>query len=270
VAAADSVLVPVHACAFASTFKLRELVPAFSRAEARLEKDELHITFPDGTAAIGFDFGAVVFFGGEAALRDQVVRDLLQRVGEAQPPRTEDFLVEVQPGERPEARFDRVVVPELSWPVRSIVGLLLAQSAAMDYYEDDVQDILARTDRVIRDLAERGRLRGRVKNMIRFIGSCILTKNDVIETLALFDKPEATWEQEPLDRLFVRLRKMLEIDDRFRGLEYRLRVIQDNLVLLVDLSRQRSNLYLEASVVVLILFELAVMVWQVMHSRAGG
>jgi uncharacterized Rmd1/YagE family protein len=89
----------------------------------------------------------------------------------------------------------------------------------------------------------------------------------VIETLALFDKPEATWEQEALDRLFVRLREMLEIDDRFRALEYRLRVIQENLVLFVDLSRQRSTLYLELLVVLLILIELIVMVGQVALGR---
>jgi len=278
--------VAVQAYAFASTFRLRELMSAFAqggagaasgrsgptgapRADVELEQDELRATFADGSAAICFDFGAVVFFGVDPAAREAVVRELASRVRETQPPRTEEFLVEIAPGARPEVKFDRVVVPDLTWPVRQIVGLLVAQSAAMDYYEDDVQEILARTDRITRDLAERGRLRGRVKNMVRFIGSCILTKNDVVETLALFDKPESTWEEESLDKLFIGLRKMLEIDDRFRGLEYRLRVIQDNLVLLVDLSRQRSNLYLEASVVVLILVELVVMVWQVLRAKGG-
>jgi uncharacterized Rmd1/YagE family protein len=276
--------VAVHAYAFASTFRLRELAAAFvpdgsvgaarsplvaggAAAEVVLEQDELRAGFAAGGSAICFDFGAVVFFGVDPVRREAVVREISQRVSETQPPRTEEFLVDVEPGARGEVTFDRVIVAELTWPVRQIVGLLVAQSAAMDYYEDDVQDILTRSDRITRDLAERGRLRGRVKKLVQFIGSCILTKNDVVETLALFDKPEATWEQEPLDRLYTALRKMLEIDDRFRALEYRLRVIQDNLVLLVDLSQQRRNLVLEVSIFLLILVELIVMLWQVAHAR---
>jgi uncharacterized Rmd1/YagE family protein len=259
--------VPVHAYAFATTFRMRELTPCFPGAEVTVAKDELSATFPDGASAIAFDFGAVVFFGGADATRTATVAAIARSFGETQAAHTEEFLVEVAPDNAPEVRFDRVVVRELSAPVREVVGLLLAQSAAMDYYEDDVAQILARSDRIMRDLAERGRIRGRVSTVVKFIGACIQTKNDVVETLALFDKPEVTWEEEPLDRLFVALRTMLEIDDRFRALEYRLREIQDNLVLLVDLSQQRSTLRLDVMILLLILVELVVMIYQV---RGGG
>ena len=71
-----------------------------------------------------------------------------------------------------------------------------------------------------------------------------------------------------VDRL--RLREMLEIDDRFRALEYKLRMIQDNLVLLVDLSRQRHSFFLEMSVMILILIEVIVMLWQMFGSPHPG
>ena len=38
---------------------------------------------------------------------------------------------------------------------------------------------------------------------------------------------------------------MLELDDRYRALDAKLRMFQDNLVLLVDLARSRSTLFLE-------------------------
>ena len=60
---------------------------------------------------------------------------------------------------------------------------------------------------------------------------------------------------------------MLEIADRFRALEYRLQTIQDSLVLLVNLSRQESTYRLEVWVVLLILLEVVVMVWQVLVER---
>ena len=94
------------------------------------------------------------------------------------------------------------------------------------------------------------------------------TKNDIVETLALFDKPEATWEDPDLDKLYMKLREELELDDRFRALEAKLRMIQETLVLLVDLSQYRATWRLEMTVVLLILFEVLLMLWQMF--RGGG
>lgn len=276
VAAAATSLIAVRAYAFANTFRLRELQPHFAGARLDHGKDELTAAWPDGGVAIAFDFGAVVFFAVADAVRERVVRELRARTRESQPPHTEDYLVEVQPVPRfaeprfAEIKFDRVVVTELSPSVRHIIALLLAQSAAMDYYEADVSEILARTERITRELGQRGQLSGlwgglgsgRVGDVERFIGHCIQTKNEVVETLALFDKPAEAWEDEALDRLFTRLRRMLELDDRFRALEYRLRTIQDSLVLLVDLARGRSSYRLELLIVLLIVFEVALMLFQ--------
>jgi uncharacterized Rmd1/YagE family protein len=263
--------VTARAYAFADTFKLKELALCFAGAEIRLEKDELYAVFSDGTA-VAFDFGAVVFFGCDK-VREQVVHAIARKLpDEPHPPLTEELPIEVDAQATPayEARFDKVIVRELSPNVVTIVGVLLAQSAAMDYYDEDVEEVIGRTERITRDLQTRGRLRGRVRELIQFIGSCIHTRNGVIETMALFDKPDVTWEEEALNKLFVRLREVLEIDDRFRALEYKLRMIQDNLVLLVDLSRQRHTFWLEALVALLILFELGVMVWQVLHETGHG
>lgn len=277
VALAANSVIAVRAYAFANTFRLRELQPHFAGARLDHGKDELTATWPDGGVAIAFDFGAVVFFAVPDVVRERVVRELRTRTREAQPPHTEDYLVEVQPEPRAvelrfaeprfaEIKFDRVVVPELSPSVRHIIALLLAQSAAMDYYEADVGEILAQTERITRELGRGGvfggLFGGRVGDVERFIGHCIQTKNEVVETLALFDKPAEAWEDEALDRLFTRLRRMFELDDRFRALEYRLRTIQDSLVLLVDLARGRGSYRLEVLIVLLIVFEVALMLFQ--------
>jgi required for meiotic nuclear division protein 1 len=156
-----------------------------------------------------------------------------------------------------------VILPQLELGAVEIVAEVLAQSVAMDYYADDVAEIEAETDRIAGELRKVGRIPGRVPNTLQFIGLCIATRNDVISTLALFDKPDATWENEQLDRLWNGLRKMLELDDRYRALDAKLRMFQDNLVLLVDLARQRQTFVLEFAVAILIAMEMAIMVWQI-------
>ncbi len=63
---------------------------------------------------------------------------------------------------------------------------------------------------------------------------------------------------------------LLEVDDRYRALEAKLRLFQENLVVLVDLARQRHTLQLEWAVVLLILFEVGVMIWRDRGARPGA
>jgi uncharacterized Rmd1/YagE family protein len=255
-------LIPVSAYSFASTLKLKELVPLFT--DARVEKDRLLALLGPERWAIAYDFGALVFVGADAKERERVVAAVVAKLAaEPHPPLTETFSIEVQPGANLEVRFDRVILPALELPAIEIVTEVLAQSVAMDYYADDVAEIELETDRIALKLRTEGQIPGRVRNTLQFIGLCVATRNDVISTLALFDKPDATWENEQLDRLWNAMRKMLELDDRYRALDAKLRMFQDNLVLLVDLARQRQTLTLEIAVVFLILVELIVMAWQV-------
>jgi uncharacterized Rmd1/YagE family protein len=259
--------VPVWAYSFAGTFRLRELVPVFdSHAHVTVEKDRLLAEYGGGRYALAYDFGGVSFLGAEPAERERVVKEISGRLPpEPHAPLTEEYAVEVRPGQPGEVKFDRVIVPELTHDVLDIVGLVVAQSAAIDYYAEDVEQILARTERIAAELQSAGRIVSRLRPLVKFIGSCMSTRNAVISTLALFDKPDATWENESLDKLWNGLYHMLELDDRSRSLEAKLHMIQDNLVLLVDLSRGRQTTALELTVVVLILCEIAVMVWQILR-----
>jgi uncharacterized Rmd1/YagE family protein len=267
--------VPVHAYAFATTFRLKDLggILPDSEVEVELDKDCLVIHVRGEAAhprlAVLFDFGALVTIGLPKNERERLIRAIGTRLApEPHPPLTEDFLLEVRPGGKLEVQFDRVVLPEATLPALKVISLLLAQSVAMDYYEEDVQEIQTRSEAITRSLQIEGRLPGRVGDLVKFIGTCIATKNGVIATLALFDKPDAAWEVQTLDRLYNSLRLELELDDRFRALEAKLRMIQENLVLLVDLSQHRSTWRLEVTVVLLILFEVLLTLWQMFRGSA--
>jgi required for meiotic nuclear division protein 1 len=259
---------PVNAYGFSATFKLKDLASLFDpKGELRV-KERLIAPLGPERWVLAYDFGAVVFVGVGAAEQARLIAEVNRRLpAEPHPPLTENFLIEVQPEvAQSEVRFDRVVVNELNTSVVDIVAWVLAQSVAMDFYAQDVDEIEAETDRIATHLRTRGQVPGGVRKMIQFIGLCIATRNDVISTLALFDKPDATWESEPLDRLWEGLYRMLELDDRYKVLEAKLRMFQDNLTVLVDLTRARQNILLEATIVILIVMEMAVMVWQLVSA----
>ena len=253
-------VLPALAYGFATTFKMRDLARCFTGATLRQAKTQIVADYGDDRCAVGFDFGALVFINVPAEERTRVLGTILAKVAtdEPHPPLEEDFLIEVRPSAPAAVRFDRVIIPELDALSVDIVTLLLAQSVCIDYYEEDLQEIMGRLDQRTDRLARTGRLAGSTRDLTRFVGKAIATKNQILAALSVLDKPAATWEAETLDKLYRELREMLEIGDRFRSLEYKLRTIQDTLELFIDLTNTRRSMFLELTIVLLIVIELAV------------
>jgi len=247
-----------HAYGFATTFKMREIARCFTGATIRQTKSEIVADYGSDRVAVAFDFGAIIFVNVPAEERARVLGTVQSRVATDEPhaPLEEDFLVEVKEGAPPSVRFDRVIVPKLEPALVDVITMLLAQSVSIDYYDEDLQEILASVDARTDRLARTGRLPGSSRELRRFIGATMSTKNQIIAALAVLDKPAATWEAEVLDKLYNELRSMLEIDERFKALEYKMRTIQDTLELFLDLGNTRRSYFLELIVVLLILIEV--------------
>jgi uncharacterized Rmd1/YagE family protein len=262
----------VRAYGYASPLPVRELAGLWPEAEgvalAGRERVLLLLPGPSVQALVLLGFGALVCIGLDTAEADRMNRTLQQRLGPATaPPNTEDHLLVVTPGRPAEVRFDRVVVPSASPAVLELVALLLAQSVVLDHYEEDVGRLLGATERLAGALASRGRLPGRVRDLRKFIGASLRTRQQVLGSLALLDKPESTWSDEALDRLYLALRRDLELGDRLRALEAKLDVLQGSVVLAVELTQTRAAWRLELAIVVLILAELllSLMGWARSH-----
>jgi uncharacterized Rmd1/YagE family protein len=74
--------------------------------------------------------------------------------------------------------------------------------------------------------------------------------------LHLLDKPDATWEDPAMDRIYDDLRMEFDLADRYAALESKLRSVQEALELVVDVARDRRLLLLEFAVALLILVEV--------------
>jgi len=245
---------------FASTFKMRDLARCFTGARIRQAKSQIVAEYGPDRLALGFDFGAIIFINIPGEERARVLGTVLTRVtsDEPHPPLEEDFLIEIKEGASPTVRFDRVIVPSLDQALVDVIAILLAQSVSIDYYDEDLGEVLAKLDVRTDKMAKTGRLPGSARELTKFIGETISTKNQIIAALAVLDKPAATWEAEVLDKLYNELRSMLEIDERFKALEYKMRTIQDTLELFLDLGNTRRSYVLEVIVVLLILIEVAI------------
>lgn len=241
----------------AEALKLKEIAKLFDLKPAVLNPNRLVYELSENCYCVFYNFGSVVFFNVDT----EVQKTTLERIkhflpGNAEAVTTDEFILEVERKAKNSVSFDKVVVDKLNRDKIELVALILAQSTALEYFENRVEAILNQLGKITEDLAKVGRTRLSEKEIRQFIGEAMAAKQSLIGTLYLLEKPEETWESKVLDDLHQEATLMFELKERFRTLDYKLKTIQENLELLGDFTVNRQHLRLEWAIVALIVLEV--------------
>jgi uncharacterized Rmd1/YagE family protein len=243
-----------NAIAFVENFNLRELAQALPGG--RLTPHELFFAAGEG-GVFFYPFGAVVFHDVAPEERERwLARLRAARPGLTMQVVSESFTARVQPGARTDYVEGALQITELTPQRAGVIALVVAQSAAMEYYERLVEDLFSRTARLVDPLEKHGTVSVRTGKLHRFIGEAINTRNEVLSVLHLLDKPDQTWEDTESAHIYDELRAEFDLLDRYQALESKLRGVQEALELVLDVARERRMWLLEVSIAVLILIEL--------------
>jgi len=241
--------------------KLKDLRERFTTAPIEFSNYELILKYDEHSYLFIYNYGSAVFFNVPEAIYEREMQVLSSLLGPSDFGRTSDvFLVEVSPEatqpQPPKVYFDRLVVSALSFPHIKIASMLVAESTALEYYEILIENLLERTNLYSKRLEQKGRIAENSEGLVKFIGLCLNTKQEIISNLYIVDSPEETWENAELDKLFHDLKTMLEIDPRFRALEYKIRIIQESIEVIVDLAKSKRETVLEVTIILLIAVDL--------------
>jgi uncharacterized Rmd1/YagE family protein len=190
-----------HAIAFEENLSLRQLTVVFPGA--RISAHELYFPVEPTGGIYVYPFGAMVTCDVPPERREAE----LARLRAAQPKLTtqvvrEDYSVIEQAGAQIGIFDGALKVDRLTIARAGVVALIVAQSAAMEYYERIVDQLFTRTGSLVEQLEHRGRVLFRTRPLNRFIGQAIHARNEVLSVLHLLDKSEATWEDAAMDRIY--------------------------------------------------------------------
>ena len=105
-------------------------------------------------------------------------------------------------------------------------------------------------------MEEEGKLKISRKNIMKFIGKALNTKNKIVENLYIFDAPAVTWNNEYLEKVNTTLSRHFELGLRYRSIENNFNIIKDNLEAFTDLYHQSESSKLEWIIIILILVEV--------------
>jgi len=216
---------------------------------------ELQIEYGDLKFAFIYRFGAIVFFNMEPKEVDDELARIRGVLGaDLDDKTTETFHIKI--GEQDRFEFDYAELKTINIKTIGMIALTVGQSAALETYEIHADRILRNSANFMQRLAKVGSVPLRGKILLKFIGSAAGTRQDIIANLAILDPPEEAWLSHDMQKIFKEAQQCFDIDVRFRALDRKLTLVQDNLEILANLITNRRAAILEILIIALIAFEL--------------
>lgn len=242
--------------------KLKEIDRLFSQAV--IARASTKLVYQDGEGYFFiYRFGSVVFFNIEPAKQTAIVEKIRTVIGAKEGLVTsEEMVVDVVKGGKNEVLFERVVLDRLTFERVDVLALVLAQSTALEYFELTVDELLKKSAKINNDLRSRGSMRMGEREINRFIGFCMMAKQDLVSSMYILDTPDEAWNDQALDTLYRDSSDMFELKERYKTMDHKLRMMQDALEIIADLVKNRRATMLELTIIVLILVEVILFVYE--------
>ena len=151
-----------------------------------------------------------------------------------------------------------VSVPKIDNSLLKIVMLNIGQSVALEHYEILSDTMINSSKEYILQLETNGKLNVSKNNLLKHIGKVLNVKNSIIDNLYILDDPNLVWDNEELNLLNRHLKINFDINSRFKGLDYRLQIVEDNLTIFTNILNVRESNRLEWIIILLILSEILI------------
>lgn len=245
--------------AFRDNFNTANLPSDWGRQYVTESKDSKTKSVLGGGMVFAYSFGALTFVDADPAERgveiDALKRhlnlDLTTKVT------TEEFYIEENSSEKPRVEYHRLVIDQLTPERTAVVAQVIAQSAALEYYEQLIETVKVKVSAMADSLTDRGSMGVSPKALYKQIGYAMSIRNEIIGMMHLLDKPDLIWEDKVMDGLYNELRAAFDLGDRFKALEYKLTTIHDSLDVFATTVKDARMHKLEWVIIILIAIEVA-------------
>lgn len=137
-----------------------------------------------------------------------------------------------------------------------LVAAVLARCVVLSHHESRIHEVFDRLEPIARELHARGNIAKGGKELIQQIGEALLVQHHMVGRAQVVEKPDLLWNRPDLDRLYQRLTDEYELTDRDKALDRKLDLVESTAHTLLELLHARRSLHLEWYVVILIVFEL--------------
>jgi len=148
-----------------------------------------------------------------------------------------------------------------------VVAHVLAKSTVLAWYEHRATEIFDRVEALAEELQRGGRGPSSGRELARQIGDVLLAQTRTVGRVEVGEKPEIIWDDPDLDRLYDHLAAEYELRDRDRALARKLELASHIVETYLDLLQNRQSLRVEWYIVILIVAEIAIVLYQIFFAK---
>eukprot|EP01039_Chlorochromonas_danica_P001220 gene1225-1332_t len=140
-----------------------------------------------------------------------------------------------------------------------IIGTVMAQSVALDFYAVSVDRMLEHFVLMNQKIQTTGSVEElSAKNLHKMVASNNVVMTNVLSKLGIFEGSDAAWENADYYYTWEALRKDFEIDYRFKDLSMKLDIIKDDSRFFLEVLHNQKSTKLEWIIIALIAGEMVV------------
>lgn len=253
--------ITIEAIQIAEAFNIKKIRAEFGYEPHSSSLSEIFYTLNDQKKYLYiFDYGVIVLANYSVEEKKELL-DFVQNYATTMVylDLSEEYQIEIDSSiSKVIIKNDYVIVPYINPSVLRIIMLNIGQSVALDYYEELTNELISSSRAYILELEKRGRLSISKVNLLKYIGKVLNVKNSIVDNLYILDDPNLVWDNEELNLLNRHLKTNFDINPRFKDLDYRLDIVEDNLRLFTDVLNVRESSRLEWIVIILIFLEIII------------
>ena len=154
---------------------------------------------------------------------------------------------------------DYCIVPELNMKSVDVISNVMAQSVALDAYNDTVDELLADFETINHKVT----IEGNLSTVDRDKLFRALAKNNSIflklSKVGIKDRVDTAWNLSQYESVSEGMREEFDIDRRFEHIEFKLNLVQQNAKFFLEVLANQKSDSLEWIIIVLILLECVLM-----------
>lgn len=204
-----------------------------------------------------FRYGAVVLFGLGPVEEASFLTYLKPFVVEPFPsPETEEALLRREQTGGGRVENGMIWLQAFSIEHLQIVADVLAKSVVLAHYETGTGKIFDQIEPFADSLQRSTKDERWGKEVLRQLGRALSIQHKIVGRVEIIDKPELLWDAPELERIYLRLENEYEIRERHLALERKLDLISRTAETVLDLLQHNTGLRVEWYVVILIVVEI--------------
>uniref|UniRef100_A0A1J3INS8 Sporulation protein RMD1 n=1 Tax=Noccaea caerulescens TaxID=107243 RepID=A0A1J3INS8_NOCCA len=215
-----------------------------------------------------FQYGSAVLFNVDDSDVESYL-DIVRRhaSGLLTEMRKDDYAVKEKPLLTEEMRGgpDYIVLKTLDTDSIRIIGSVLGQSIALDYFVSQVDKLVEEFAGINRAMEKTGTFTMHRKKLFQLVGKANSNLADVILRVGLFDRSEIAWREARYAQIYEYLREEYEVTQRFGNLDFKLKFVEHNIHFLQEVMQNRRSDLLEWCIIFLLTLENALSIYEIVR-----